>query len=72
MRLECNPEIPVAPGEELWLLDTSLDYPNWDPATATGTVNTVHTRMPQARQLAEQEHSSTHQQGGCLKEPLSP
>ena len=29
MRLECNPEIPVAPGEEHWLLDTSLDevYP---------------------------------------------
>ena len=24
-RLECNPEIPVAPGEEHWLLDTSLD-----------------------------------------------
>lgn len=28
--------------------------------------------MPQARQLAEQEHSSTQQQAGCLKEPLSP
>ena len=25
VRLECNPEIPVAPGEEHWLLDTSLD-----------------------------------------------
>ena len=25
MCLECNPEIPVAPGEEHWLLDTSLD-----------------------------------------------
>ena len=24
VRLECNPEIPVAPGEEPWLLDTSL------------------------------------------------
>ena len=23
--LECNPEIPVAPGVEHWLLDTSLD-----------------------------------------------
>ena len=25
LRLECNPEIPFAPGEEHWLLDTSLD-----------------------------------------------
>ena len=25
VRLECNPEIPVAPGGEPWLLDTSLD-----------------------------------------------
>ena len=25
VRLECNPEIPVAPGEEHWLLDTSQD-----------------------------------------------
>ena len=25
VRLECNPEIPVAPVEEHWLLDTSLD-----------------------------------------------
>ena len=25
VHLECNPEIPVAPGEEHWLLDTSLD-----------------------------------------------
>ena len=25
VRLECNPEIPVAPGEEHWLLDTSLE-----------------------------------------------
>ena len=25
VRLECNPEIPVAPGEDHWLLDTSLD-----------------------------------------------
>ena len=24
MRLECNPEIPVAPGEEHWLLDTDI------------------------------------------------
>ena len=29
MRLECNPEIPVAPGEEHWLLDTSLDEVYW-------------------------------------------
>src|SRR5574340_1043446 len=28
-RLECNPEIPVAPGEEHWLLDTSLDDVYW-------------------------------------------
>src|SRR5574337_693351 len=27
--LECNPEIPVAPGEEHWLLDTSLDEVYW-------------------------------------------
>ena len=25
----CNPEIPVAPGEEHWLLDTSLDEVYW-------------------------------------------
>ena len=25
VRLKCYPEIPVAPGEEHWLLDTSLD-----------------------------------------------
>ena len=25
VRLECNPEIPVAPGEEHWLLDPSLE-----------------------------------------------
>src|SRR5574340_1075989 len=25
VRLECNPEIPVAPGQEHWLLHTSLD-----------------------------------------------
>ena len=25
VRLECNPLIPVAPGEEHWLMDTSLD-----------------------------------------------
>ena len=25
VRLECNPEIPFAPGEEHWLLDTSLE-----------------------------------------------
>ena len=24
VRLECNPEIPVAPGEEHWLLDTKV------------------------------------------------
>ena len=29
LRLECNPEIPVAPGEEHWLLDTSLDEVYW-------------------------------------------
>ena len=29
VRLECNPEIPVAPGEERWLLDTSLDEVYW-------------------------------------------
>src|SRR5574340_499795 len=29
VRLECNPEIPVAPGEEHWLLDTSLDEVYW-------------------------------------------
>ena len=27
--LECNPEIPVTPGEEHWLLDTSLDEVYW-------------------------------------------
>ena len=27
--LECNPEIPVAPGQEHWLLDTSLDEVYW-------------------------------------------
>ena len=27
--LECNPEIPVAAGEEHWLLDTSLDEVYW-------------------------------------------
>ena len=27
--LECHPEIPVAPGEERWLLDTSLDEVYW-------------------------------------------
>ena len=26
-RLECNPEIPVAPGEEHWLLDTPIFLP---------------------------------------------
>ena len=29
VRLECNPEIPVAPGEEHWLLDTSPDEVYW-------------------------------------------
>ena len=29
VRLECNPEIPVAPGEEHCLLDTSLDEVYW-------------------------------------------
>ena len=29
VRLERNPEIPVAPGEEQWLLDTSLDEVYW-------------------------------------------
>src|SRR5574337_1051522 len=29
VRLECNPEIPVAPLEEHWLLDTSLDEVYW-------------------------------------------
>ena len=29
VRLECNPEIPVAPGEEAQLLDTSLDEVYW-------------------------------------------
>src|SRR5574341_206841 len=29
VRLECNPEIPVTPGEEHWLLDTSLDEVYW-------------------------------------------
>ena len=29
VRLECNPEIPVVPGEEHWLLDTSLDEVSW-------------------------------------------
>ena len=29
VRLECNPEIPVAPGEEHWFLDTSLDEVYW-------------------------------------------
>ena len=32
VRLECNPEIPVAPGEEHWLLDTSLDSLTKDAA----------------------------------------
>ena len=29
VRLECNPEIPVAPGEEHWLLDTRIDEVYW-------------------------------------------
>src|SRR5574337_82918 len=29
VRLECNPEIPFASGEEHWLLDTSLDEVYW-------------------------------------------
>src|SRR5574341_866811 len=29
VRLECNPEIPVAPGQEPRLLDTSLDEGYW-------------------------------------------
>src|SRR5574338_892193 len=29
VRLECNPEIPVAPGEEHWLLDPSLEEVYW-------------------------------------------
>ena len=29
VRLECNPEIPVAPGEEHCLLDRSLDEVYW-------------------------------------------
>src|SRR5574337_1552673 len=29
VRLDCNPEIPFAPGEEHWLLDTSLDEVYW-------------------------------------------
>ena len=29
VRLECSPEIPVAPGEDHWLLDTSLDDVYW-------------------------------------------
>ena len=28
-QLQCHPEIPVAPGEEHWLLDTSLDEVYW-------------------------------------------
>ena len=31
--LENNPEIPVAPGEEHWLLDTSLDEVYWPSVT---------------------------------------
>ena len=33
VRLECNPEIPVSPGEEHWLLDTSLDEVYWSVPT---------------------------------------
>ena len=29
VHLECNPEIPVAPGEEHWLLDTRQDEVYW-------------------------------------------
>src|SRR5574340_440574 len=29
VRLECHPEIPVAPGQERWLLDTSIDEVYW-------------------------------------------
>ena len=38
VRLECNPEIPVAPAEEHWLLDTSLDETS--PALAGGFLTT--------------------------------
>ena len=38
VRLECNPEIPVAPGEEHWLLDTSLDEVYWPCIHSRGKI----------------------------------
>ena len=49
--LECNPEIPVTPGEEQWLLDTSLDEVYW-PCSHSVVSNSLqshglqHARFP--------------------------
>src|SRR5574338_565695 len=46
VRLECNPEIPVAPGEEHWLLDTSLDEVYWPCRNSRNT-----TWLPRHRKM---------------------
>ena len=42
VRLECNPQIPVAPGEEHWLLDTSLDEVYWPCSHSRAMPSYIH------------------------------
>ena len=44
VRLECNPEIPFAPGEEHWLLDTSLDEVYW-PCSHSRAVSSFSSKL---------------------------
>ena len=48
VHLECNPEIPVAPGEEHWLLDTSLDEVYWPCSSPTHHLWHIVTTSPRS------------------------
>ena len=51
------------------ILESSLINTHTQPSQQPDGTST---EMPQAKQLAGWDHSSMHQQGGCLRIPLNP
>ena len=75
--LECNPEIPVAPGEEQWLLDTSLDDVYWPCSHSRAIPSTNGDVVPLAvyswagtwmlvREQMKDKHQLEGKFGSCL------
>src|SRR5574337_1147977 len=71
VRLECNPEIPVAPGGEPWLLDTSLEEGYW-PCSHSGAMPSIPSQRKMKPFPATASREKSHVRNWRSKGHLAP